>query len=215
MIALPFDPTPSLTIPIGGYPFVIYHPLNREELHQRHPDWWWMWCWSSGILLAMDIPKLKGNLRILELGCGLGLASVVAAKLGHDVTCTDVVEETQWYVGHTARSAGSKIPKWTTIENITGLFDHIMFSDILYTSFRNDKKMDALIDFMESHLAPNGEIYFVESNTPLIFGTFLSRLERVGLQVVSQEIVARPAIAVAPTQYEEPTYIKVLIRRNV
>ena len=46
--------------------------------------------WPSSMMLAdiIDTQAMQG-LKVLEMGCGLGLASLVAAKHGADITASD------------------------------------------------------------------------------------------------------------------------------
>ena len=46
--------------------------------------------WPSSLMLAdiIDVQSLVG-LRVLEMGCGLGLASLVAARRGANITASD------------------------------------------------------------------------------------------------------------------------------
>src|SRR3954451_20735942 len=50
--------------------------------------------WRSGVALACELAEaeLSGR-RVVELGCGLGLPSLVAARAGADVLATDGDEE--------------------------------------------------------------------------------------------------------------------------
>src|SRR3989337_1031852 len=54
----------------------------------------WSVLWRSGVALAreLDGAALRG-LRIVELGCGLGVPSIAAARAGATVLATDVSAE--------------------------------------------------------------------------------------------------------------------------
>jgi predicted nicotinamide N-methyase len=49
---------------------------------------YWAELWPAATALAECLPDVEG-LRVVELGCGLGLPSLVAAASGADVTATD------------------------------------------------------------------------------------------------------------------------------
>ena len=49
---------------------------------------YWAELWPAAVSLACALPDVAG-LRVVELGCGLGLPSLVAAARGADVTATD------------------------------------------------------------------------------------------------------------------------------
>src|SRR5919106_1769576 len=46
--------------------------------------------WRSGVALARELdPEWLGGKRVLELGCGLGVPSIAAARWGAEVLATD------------------------------------------------------------------------------------------------------------------------------
>jgi len=49
---------------------------------------YWAELWPAATALAEALPDVSG-LRVVELGCGLGVTSLVAAARGADVTATD------------------------------------------------------------------------------------------------------------------------------
>jgi len=49
---------------------------------------YWAELWPAAMLLADALPDVAG-LRVVELGCGLGVPSLVAAARGAQVTSTD------------------------------------------------------------------------------------------------------------------------------
>jgi predicted nicotinamide N-methyase len=53
---------------------------------------YWAELWPAATALAEALPDVRG-LRVVELGCGLGLPSLVAAARGAEVTATDWAEE--------------------------------------------------------------------------------------------------------------------------
>lgn len=62
-------------------------------------DWapiapYWAVLWRSGIALAreLDAPAVRGR-RVVELGCGLGVPSIAAARAGADTLATDASSE--------------------------------------------------------------------------------------------------------------------------
>jgi predicted nicotinamide N-methyase len=85
----------------------ILRPRDWDEL--RHEEGgagrgvpYWATLWPSGRALAeklADGPDLEG-MRVLELGCGLGAPSVVAAARGAGVTATDAAPEAVVFTAH-------------------------------------------------------------------------------------------------------------------
>ena len=53
---------------------------------------YWAELWPAANALAAALPDVAG-LRVVELGCGLGLPSLVAAARGADVTASDWAED--------------------------------------------------------------------------------------------------------------------------
>ncbi len=83
-------------IDVAGLTVSIWRPPDMESLidlvafadDERIP--YWADVWESAIVLAEEIAALDGRGRtLLELGCGLGLPALVAAKAGFAVTATD------------------------------------------------------------------------------------------------------------------------------
>lgn len=94
--------------------------------------------WPAGCLLAevMGAWPVDGR-RILELGCGLGLASLVLKQRGADVTATDYHPLAgDFLAGNAARNGLPAIPwrqlDWSIPDDTLGRFDLIIGSDILY-----------------------------------------------------------------------------------
>ncbi len=50
---------------------------------------YWAELWPAAIALAEVLPERLDGVRVVELGCGLGLPSLVAAARGADVTALD------------------------------------------------------------------------------------------------------------------------------
>jgi predicted nicotinamide N-methyase len=85
----------------------IVRPRDWDEL--RHEEGgagrgvpYWALLWPSGRALAERLaagPALQET-RVLELGCGLGAPSVVAAARGANVTATDAAPEAVVFTAH-------------------------------------------------------------------------------------------------------------------
>jgi predicted nicotinamide N-methyase len=83
-------------VPLGDEPLRIRRPRDLDELlteqafvnEELLP--YWAELWVSGVALAweMSVRSLKGR-RTLELGCGLALPSIAAARAGARATATD------------------------------------------------------------------------------------------------------------------------------
>src|SRR5947207_14466106 len=71
---------------------------------------YWAVLWRSGVALAreLDGAALAGP-RVVELGCGLGVPSLVAARAGADVLATDASGEAVELVERSARENGVEL----------------------------------------------------------------------------------------------------------
>ena len=121
--------------------------------------------WPSGKVLAhlMLDYHIQGK-RILEVGCGIGLASLVLNKRSADVTATDHHPETERFlVYNTELNGGEAIPFVRTgWQNLTddrlGTFDLIIGSDLLYES----EHIDPLAAFINQHGRRHCEVVIVD-----------------------------------------------------
>lgn len=110
--------------------------------------------WPSGQVLAhlMLDYHVEGK-RILEVGCGIGLASLVLNKRSADITATDHHPESEGFLVYNAGlNGGNAIPFVRTgwadlIDCDLGTFDLIIGSDLLYES----EHVDLLARFINQH----------------------------------------------------------------
>ena len=90
----------------GGDVFLV-RPVDWEELRHEEggdgrPVPYWATPWPSGAVLAgalAEDPPAPGT-RVLELGCGLGLPSIVAARAGAHVLATDGHSDAVAFAAH-------------------------------------------------------------------------------------------------------------------
>lgn len=133
--------------------------------------------WPSSALLADRMaahPVISGE-RILEVGCGLGLASLVSHRRGADITASDCHPLTRDFLdantllnrlppmvyrhGHWGNEAlvpdsGTPFPLLT----VDGLFDLIIGSDLLY----DRDASTALADFIGQHAAATSQVWIID-----------------------------------------------------
>lgn len=94
--------------------------------------------WASGERLAhaMHGHDVQGK-RILELGCGIGLASLVLQRRGADVVASDVHPLAESFLAYNAALNGLpalhfRHVDWTHHLETLGRFDLIIASDVMY-----------------------------------------------------------------------------------
>jgi predicted nicotinamide N-methyase len=79
---------------VGEVELSLLRPVSPEVLLDEeafaHDEFlpYWAELWPAATALAAALPDLAG-LRVVELGCGLGLPSLVAAARGAEVTASD------------------------------------------------------------------------------------------------------------------------------
>jgi len=120
--------------------------------------------WPSGKVLAhlMFDYHVTGK-RILEVGCGLGLASLVLNQRSADITSTDYHPEAEAFLKvNTQLNGGKTIPffrtGWSDEETDMGRFDLIIGSDLLYES----QHIAQLSQFIEQCANSSCEVILVD-----------------------------------------------------
>jgi predicted nicotinamide N-methyase len=167
----------SVTIE-GGDDLEIRSLLDRQQFFDPHgealaqgisaatwPLFGMLWPSAQRLAGAMQRRSDLGGKRILEIGCGLGLASLVAHRRLADVTASDCHPLTEVFLKANLRLNDLPAMKyhtgqWTTLNASLGLFDLIIGSDVLYE--RNHPQQ--LSDFIERHAAPTVEVVIVDPN---------------------------------------------------
>lgn len=158
-----FSPVPR-RIEVGGRVVEIWRPPDMEalidiaafEADERIP--YWADVWESAIVLAEDLAGLDGRgLSLLELGCGLGLPSLVAAEAGFRVTATDYEEPALAGVRYNAAKRGlgtvaTRVLDWRAVPEDLGRFDRVVAADVLYEPHH----AEALARTVRAALAPDG-----------------------------------------------------------
>jgi predicted nicotinamide N-methyase len=100
---------------------------------------YWSVLWRSGVALAreLDGEELSGR-RIVELGCGLAVPSIAAARAGADVLATDADAEALDLVAQNAQANGMQVETatidWTRPDALLSRapFDLVLAADVLY-----------------------------------------------------------------------------------
>jgi predicted nicotinamide N-methyase len=135
--------TQQVKFPSGS--LEILQPEDAAELPDSGGVEWaplapyWAVLWRSGVALAreLDGTELRG-LRVVELGCGLGLPSIVAARAGAEVLATDVEAEALELLGRNAALNGvaveTALADWAEPGQLErrAPFDLVLAADVLY-----------------------------------------------------------------------------------
>jgi predicted nicotinamide N-methyase len=132
--------------------------LQRFEQDEYMPYWAHVWpaaCMLAEFILAED-PAPEGG-RALEIGSGLGLVAIAAAKAGWQVTCSDYDADALDFAQHNAGRngvtlAGFEVLDWRRPILGQRRFDRLLAADVLY-EVRNHSP---IVELIAASLAPGG-----------------------------------------------------------
>lgn len=94
---------------------------------------YWAHLWSGARLLAAAVPRAAG--RTVEIGCGLGLPGLTAARRGARVVFVDRVPAALAFVRASAAANGSAVDVVAadvTTGAVRGPFDLVLAAEVLY-----------------------------------------------------------------------------------
>ena len=167
--------------------------------------------WPSGQQLASRaaLHPLNPGERILEIGCGLALASLVALRRGADITASDCHPlAAQFLRENIVLNALAPMPYrhgfWSSEEMagaapiaqaqpiVKGRFDLIMGSDVLYE--RDDS--GALPWFIAKHAKPGTQVWIVDPDRANR-AAFTRQMAELGLYVTQTRLDAPATVGAA------------------
>jgi predicted nicotinamide N-methyase len=160
------------TVVVGDLSLTILRPRQAEALLSEeafeHEEFlpYWAELWPSGLALARVVRRRDlDDLRVLELGCGLGVPSIVAALGGARVLATDwspeALEVAATNAGRNRADLETALVSWADSKRLarTGPWDLVLGADLLYEQ-RNVDQLLALLPRL------GGEILFAEPGRP-------------------------------------------------
>lgn len=120
--------------------------------------------WPSGRLLAQSMQRFDiAGKRILELGCGIGLASLVLQRRGADVVASDAHPLAEVFLAYNAALNG--LPalhyrqlRWGVPLPSLGRFETIIASDVLYER----GSAELLCGVVERHASAGAEVLITD-----------------------------------------------------
>jgi predicted nicotinamide N-methyase len=125
---------------VGGVTLSLLRPRAPEELLDEeafaHDEFlpYWAELWPAATALVAALPEELAGLRVLELGCGLGVPALVAAAREADVTAVDWAEDAVELLRRNAARNGlelsAEVHDWR--QPLDERFDLAIAADVLY-----------------------------------------------------------------------------------
>ena len=137
---------------------------------------YWSILWRSGVALARELDSALPGLRVIELGCGLAVPSIAAARAGATVLATDACSEALELAARNAHGNGVRIETakvdWADADELVSRapFDLVLAADVLY-----DRASVARLLSLLPRLAP--EAWLADPGRPTA-GAFLDQAAR-------------------------------------
>src|SRR5215211_7179034 len=124
---------------VGETALAVLRPRDPEALLDEeafaHDEFlpYWAELWPAALALARALPARLDGVRVAEVGCGLGIPSLVAAARGANVTATDWAPQAIALLRtNAARNdlvLDARVADW---RELRGDFDLVLAADVLY-----------------------------------------------------------------------------------
>ncbi len=145
--------------------------LDEEAFAEDEFMPYWAELWPSGLALADAVGARAPRGRVVELGCGLGLPSLVAAQGGAQVLATDWAQDAIDLLERNAERIGveleARVWNWSAPPDFTPA-PLVLAADVLYEA----RNVEALLVTLDAIVAPDGEAWIADpgrANAPRFF----------------------------------------------
>ena len=163
------------TVVLGGDDLTIARPRDSEALlddeaferEEYLPYWAELWPSGLGLARAVAARTLRGA-RTLELGCGLGLASIAAARAGGRVLATDwspdAIRLTEANAARNGATVETALCSWAEPAALLerAPWDLVLASDVLYER----RNVDLLLGLLPRLVGRTGEVWLADPDRP-------------------------------------------------
>jgi predicted nicotinamide N-methyase len=152
---------------VADFDEVLEHYVETTpDQAERIPYYAHLWPAARALVTWMAAhPALWPGQRVLELGCGLGLPAMTAAKLGAEVFASDFHPDNGAFLRRNAARNGVPLHVFTMDWNRPALrcrFDTILGSDLLYES----AMVEPLFQGVTRLLTPTGRLILADPGRP-------------------------------------------------
>jgi predicted nicotinamide N-methyase len=147
------------TVTAGGLELSLLRPadaaalIDEQQFEVEEFLPYWAELWPAGAALAAALPADLHGRRVLELGCGLGLPSLVAASRGAHVLATDWATEALELLELNARRNGLSLEvahaRWDDPDGFDSGWELVLAADVLY-EHRNVPQLLALLQRLDA-----------------------------------------------------------------
>jgi SAM-dependent methyltransferase len=192
------------SVMVGGVPMQIRSLLDRSQFYDPNNEagragissaTWPLFglVWPSACVLADEMLRADiADKRVLELGCGLALASLVVQRRFGDITASDYHPLAGEFLAENLKLNGLAAlayarGDWLQHHPELGLFDLLIGSDVLYE--RVHPAM--LAQFIDWHAKPSATVIVVDPDRGNRSG-FTKALALLGFSCKTRRITALP-----------------------
>ena len=169
--------TKDETITVSNIDYLIHSLKDRQQFYDHEQlaedigissATWSLFgvVWPSSRILAatVNILDFEGK-RVLEIGCGLGLSSIVLHGMGADITASDYHPLAKEFLDENVLR-NKMLPikfqtgNWEADNPLLGEFDMIIGSDVLY----EPAHAESVSRFIDNHSSDNVKVVIVDPN---------------------------------------------------